>query len=423
MTPTCLLLALALQAAPADSPGDVLTSMPPAAAAEALAGQDGDDAALARGVAQTLAAVEALGRGLYELGPRGDSPATFLTGAALPIPPQQDPPAVNAEMLGKVMQTFADDLAAARRTLEQIDTAGDVALPLDVAAVRLDLDGDGQSGEGETMGALLGNFGLTPRPEPRLRVRDNRGRLVNPPGGGAGDGLVIDFDAADVHWLIGYTHLLEGVTQALLAHDPTELLERAGTVAFLKIDTPHEFLNSRPAAPGMGGFAGGDPTELFDVVAFLHLLRLEPTRPERLEQTRQHFLAAIDRSGRMLDAAQAETDDANEWVPAPDQTAALPGARVDVETVRAWRAVLEDGRAALEGERLVPFWRGTDPAAGVNLKRVFTEPTTLDVVLWVQGTAATPYLERDKPLISADSFRQLAEATNGRPFLFAAWFN
>jgi len=36
---------------------------------------------------------------------------------------------------------------------------------------------------------------------------------------------------------------------------------------------------------------------------------------------------------------------------------------------------------------------GVMPGPGVNLRRVFTEPREFDLVLWVQGTAAVPYLE------------------------------
>ena len=69
--------------------------------------------------------------------------------------------------------------------------------------------------------------------------------------------------------------------------------------------------------------------------------------------------------------------------------------------------------------------RGTEKR-GVNLRRVFTEPRTFDPILWFQGTAATPYLEKGKVTRLAD--RRLLERINktfgGRNFVgFAFWFN
>ena len=70
--------------------------------------------------------------------------------------------------------------------------------------------------------------------------------------------------------------------------------------------------------------------------------------------------------------------------------------------------------ALLAGKRLLPFWRG-DPSRGVNLRRVFTEPRPFDLVLWVQGTAATPYLEKG-PLTKPEVWRRLRPGSGGTSF-------
>ncbi len=57
-----------------------------------------------------------------------------------------------------------------------------------------------------------------------------------------------------------------------------------------------------------------------------------------------------------------------------------------------WQEFLGEAERILAGKKLLPFWRG-DAKRGINLRRVFTEPRTLDLVLWIQGTAALPYLE------------------------------
>ena len=57
--------------------------------------------------------------------------------------------------------------------------------------------------------------------------------------------------------------------------------------------------------------------------------------------------------------------------------------------------VIEPERFEDERGFLARAWTQREfEAQGVNLRRVFTEPqSTFDVIEWVQGTAATPYLE------------------------------
>jgi hypothetical protein len=89
--------------------------------------------------------------------------------------------------------------------------------------------------------------------------------------------------------------------------------------------------------------------------------------------------------------------------------------------VNAWHEFLDEFEALLEGEKLVPFWRERE-GRGVNLKRVFTEPKPFDLVLWVQGTAATPYLEKGT-LTDPNFWRRLNRAYRGQFMNFAVWFN
>jgi hypothetical protein len=82
---------------------------------------------------------------------------------------------------------------------------------------------------------------------------------------------------------------------------------------------------------------------------------------------------------------------------------------------------LDEADAVLDGKKLIPFWRSRD-GRGINLRRVFTEPTRFDLVLWFQGTAATPYLEEGE-LTSPDTWRRFQRIFRGEFFTFAAWFN
>ena len=89
--------------------------------------------------------------------------------------------------------------------------------------------------------------------------------------------------------------------------------------------------------------------------------------------------------------------------------------------VAGWHDFLNEAEALLLGEKLVPFWRG-DGAKGVNLKRAFDEPRTFDLVLWIQGTAAQPYLE-DGQLTTKETWVRLQGVFRGEFIGFALWLN
>ena len=92
-----------------------------------------------------------------------------------------------------------------------------------------------------------------------------------------------------------------------------------------------------------------------------------------------------------------------------------------LEMVKGWLEFLDEAKAILKGEKLIPFWR-RGPESGVNLKRVFTEPRTFDLVLWVQGTAAVPYLENGV-CTSAETWSRFQRIFRGEFIGFALWFN
>lgn len=58
----------------------------------------------------------------------------------------------------------------------------------------------------------------------------------------------------------------------------------------------------------------------------------------------------------------------------------------------------------------------------VNFKRVFTEPRTFELVLWVQGSAAAPYLKQGEATDPA-YWRQIRRGFRGNFFCFAIWIN
>ena len=139
-----------------------------------------------------------------------------------------------------------------------------------------------------------------------------------------------------------------------------------------------------------------------------------------MKSSLSHLEAMLDLSRQTWKAIAAETDDDNEWLPGPKQTGVIPGVKVTVEIVNGWHDFLDEAEALLQGKKLVPHWRVTGRA--VNLRRVFLKPTQFDVVLWIQGTAAAPYLEQGETT-KADTWNRLQRIFQGQFIGFALWFN
>jgi hypothetical protein len=96
----------------------------------------------------------------------------------------------------------------------------------------------------------------------------------------------------------------------------------------------------------------------------------------------------------MWESVERETDDDHEWIANPRQRFQFPGSRANEQSLARWLKFLGEAKSLLAGERLIPFWRTDDARTGINLRKIFTEPQRFDLVVWVQGTAAEPYLEK-----------------------------
>ena len=208
--------------------------------------------------------------------------------------------------------------------------------------------------------------------------------------------MVLGLDTADAYWLRGYCNVFGAVGDVLLAHDHKELFERVGHLLFDHVKTPYSWLALY-----------GDQGEWFsaeavmDWVAMLHLLNLEVRDAGRMADAHAHLLEVVRLSRLNWAAVRAETDDANEWLPGPGQTGVL-GINIGDEQVEAWLGFLDEAEKLLKGELLIPFWRGggaalldeegewredmnhvevgmMHPTLGVNVKRVFMEPTRFDL--------------------------------------------
>ena len=87
--------------------------------------------------------------------------------------------------------------------------------------------------------------------------------------------------------------------------------------------------------------------------------------------------------------------------------------------VDGWLLFLDEFEALLQGRKVLPHWRLDK---GINLRRVFLEPTTFDAILWVQGSAAIPYLEDGEPSTD-ETWEKIFDLFRGDFFSYAIWFN
>ena len=346
------------------------------------------------GVLQFFGAVETLGQNLYQYGldsePARQLGIPFLR---LPVPQNPNPAPIDYQAWQGVLETFDQNLRTAEATLAQVGDA-EVKLPINFAAIRLDLNGDQTLSPEESFWQIyrLYNPAVTTTPPETEQA------------------LTIAFDTGDVYWLRGYCHLLMTIADAVLAYNTQEYFERLGHLFFPNIQTPY-------AVPP---FTGGGLIGFTDLVTALHLLHFEPQAPERLSSALSHARSVLALSHESWESILAETDNDREWVPNAEQNSVVP-AVVTADQIETWRRSLDEADALLTGKKLLPHWRFDGPR-GINLQRVFLEPELFDLVLWVQGGAALPYLELGD-LTEGETWQTLVRAFGGNFVGFAIWFN
>ncbi|MBM3482982.1 MAG: hypothetical protein FJX66_06740 [Alphaproteobacteria bacterium] len=132
-----------------------------------------------------------------------------------------------------------------------------------------------------------------------------------------------------------------------------------------------------------------------------------------------HLEAMVRHSRASWTRILAEADQRKEWVLAPTQTGALPGMLITNEQLAAWQAFLDEFQALLEGRKLLPHWRFDK---GMNVRRIFLEPRTFDLVLFIQGSGALPYLESGTET-TEETWRAIMDVFGGEFFRYALWLN
>lgn len=351
-------------------------------AAQLLTAAPGAEAVFARGIAEFFVGLERLLQGLHRHGLQ--TPGNpFLPFLRLPVPANPRPEPLDYAKMRAIYQVFLDDQERTRSVLAQIGST-EAKVPLDLFAIRLRISP--QAGEPEVLSLKDVIAVLSPAP-PRA---DERWEVV--------------FDNADAHWLVGYTHLLSAVLEFILAHDWQPTYAATAHLFFAGAKPPTDMLASEMLGPVPG--ASG----LADQIAFLHLVQWPAGDRRRMEAVRAHLKSMIGSSRRTFAAVQAETDDDREWLPSPRQTSrAVPGRPIDDGMVGAWLAFLDEFEALLDGKVLLGHWRFNK---GVDLRLFFTEPRPFDLVLWLTGHGARPFL-KDGPTLSMTQWGLWNQAFRG----------
>lgn len=351
------------------------------------------DAQAGLGMVRFARAIERFAQGMYRHGfqPGGAGYGPLLR---MPLPVNPAPEKLDYEGLRAIFAALVSDLDAAGDTLKAVG-GRPVKIPLDIAKLRIDIDGDGTASESEALFALAGADMVPQEAKPGQ--------------------LVAAFDTADTIWLTGYANVIALFGDGWLAFDFRTAFDQTFQVIFPGAGLPNEeALNSDYDAMGFRA------AEIADVVALIHLIRFDVVEPERLARVRTRLLEVIALNRATWAAASAETDNDREWLPSPKQkTGIFQGLEVTQERVEAWLAALGDVEKALNGEALVPHWRFEK---GFNLKRVFTEMKRFDLVLWVTGHDALPFLE-DGPVADGAGMAMADRVFGGDLFTYAFWFN
>ncbi len=349
------------------------------------------------GVVQLMGGTERLMQSLYRYGLQQNYFTAFFPILRLPVSVNPKPQQITYAESRMILENLLSDLDKVKTTLEPIKE-NKVKLPLRIGLTRMDFNSNGKLEANESFWKTFNQLTGQQATEK------------------AAQGFAIAFDAGDVVWLRGYCNLLSAIAQTVLAHDGSKLFNSTAHLIFTKPQTPYPFL-----ANGTGAFSWGGGIDISDIVAFIHLINLPVVEPQRMTAALQHLQTVTALSRESWKLIVAETDNDREWLPNPKQKGVIPNAAVTQPMIDSWLTFLNETDALLTGKKLVPFWRKRE-IRGINLNKVFTKPQPFDLVLWVQGTAAAPYLE---PGVQTDvaTWQRLMQVFRGQFFQFAAWFN
>jgi hypothetical protein len=315
----------------------------------------------------------------------------------LPIDENPSPPPFDPTVISTAFRDLSAAMDTARAPLSAIPETSDFGVTIRLADLWFDVNANRSRDAGEDVLDIAGPvlFGW------EWEQRDPAAATPS-----------IRFDSADAAWLSAYTHLLGGISDVVLAYDPTDAITRVtdtrAALAALRVNRPADFdLNA-----SFGDFADA-------VLALTRALDQQPDAA-RLASAHTHFLDMIAENRLFWSRVATETDDRAEWLPNASQTSAL-GLALPPDTGAMWLAVLTEAEAALKGDTLIPYWR-LDDQAGVNLAKMFTDPAPIDLIGWIEGADALPYLQKG-PLMTGESWSRFGAMMGGQAMMLTFYLN
>ncbi|MCA1370932.1 hypothetical protein I6F15_26625 [Bradyrhizobium sp. BRP14] len=355
------------------------------------------DAQLGLGLVRSARAFEKLSQSLYRVGFASKAVGyQSLFGLRAPIPVNPNPHPITYDEFRAILTTYIADLEAADQVLEDVGERP-AKLSVDLSAARFDWNGDGRLGPEDQLGLAISDIDENGNAKP----------------------FVVGFDTADAKWLRGYCNLLMAVTKAWLSHDFSETWNYSFRLLF-----PRAVSTLSAADSGQGqnvlGVERRQADDLADFITLVHTVRWPVRDKAQWGQVRDHLRTVIALNRETWALIGKETDDDHEWLPGSRQkSGVLPSFNVTDERVQAWLGLLSDFESVLDGKLLIPHWRF---AKGINAAKLFDEPQPFDLVLWVTGPAALPYLS-DGPVMTGDEWNQLLAIFEGNFAAYAFYFN
>ncbi len=363
-----------------------------------LAGAEADLAAIAAPTASDLFGLggvrflRGIERALQTRYQTGLSPVVGMLGVPLlrlPIPENPNPAPFEPATVTTLFSTALGDMEGAVTALDGIE--GEVAVRIDTGDIWFDIDGNGSRGEGEEMAAVV-SFGLG------LQLPS----------------ITVQFDTADAAWLRAYANLLAGVSETVLAFDPTEAI-----ASIHEATAALDAINAEGGAPWGTGLHHEIGTYVDYAAIVLTAVQVRPD-PARLAAARDHFLATVQDNRRFWTEVARETDNDAEWIPNKHQQSAT-GLVFPPDTGTLWLAVLDDAEAVLTGQALIPFWRLAGDA-GIDLSALIADPPVMDVIGLAQGSALLPYVRHGR-VMNANSLTMFSAMIGGDAGLFMVMLN
>ncbi|MCB2117453.1 MAG: hypothetical protein KDE00_14455 [Rhodobacteraceae bacterium] len=418
-----------------------------AGAAEVLrASEDPGDRFALAGV-QFLGAVEQAWQARWRYGLTLSNP--MMPGMQTELFANPAPEPLPADIVVTLGRALIDGMAASEATLAALPDDAEPSFAVNIADLWFDVNASGARDEGEGFGDLALQALLSP-----WQVEQVKQDMAANPGTPNPLTATIRFDTADADWLRAYTHLVRGMSEVVLAFDPTEEIGRAqelhaalaaqagaspaGIPEELRAQIEADIRRARPDATDAEVKAEADETAAalsadgamrgmkdqagpwVDLAAIIINTLAHQPDAAGITRARDHLVAVAQYNRRFWEKVAVETDNEAEWIPNDRQTAAL-GFTLPEGTGVTWLAVLSEGEKVLAGDLLIPYWRFA-PGHGVNLGTWIAKPAPVRVVDWIQGTAALPYAGAGE-VMTIDSWRRFAMLLEGRAGLFAILLN